>query len=114
MIITKSTLAILQYINKKKTVSYKTIKRKFKKNADLKDILEKLAYKHFIIQVGGSFTNCGEPIEITDKTLFQLDDLGFAEVERQQFFNLEYFLSHIAIPVAVGILSSVITALLLA
>lgn len=112
--LTKRKLRILRYIHKKKSVSYSSMTRKFKKKMIAPDELEQLVRENFIIQVGGSQTNLGEPIPITSDTIFQLDESGIVEVEKLQFFNAEYVFSSLIIPILVGVISSVITALLLA
>lgn len=114
MIITKYELKILKFVYAKKTISYKALSKKFSKYSNLQDTLESLTYHHYLVQVGGHQNNMGEPIPITDKTLFTMDSLGSSEVESKQWFNLQYVLTALILPIIVGVASSAITALILA
>lgn len=112
MTITKRELKILKYIYSRKTVSYKKLSNKFKKYLNLKDTLESMTYHHYLAQIGGSQNNLGEPIPITDETLFSLDSIGSAEVENKQWFSPEYIVSHIIIPIVLAVISTLITIFL--
>ncbi len=109
MIITKSELKILKFVYSKKHTSYKALRKKFHKQSDLRDMLESLAYHHYLVQVGGCQNNLGEPIPITDETIFEIDSLGTAEVESKQWFNMEYIISHMIIPIILAIITTLIT-----
>ncbi len=111
MIITKSYLRILRYINRKKSVPYSSLQKKFK-DSSLSEMLESLTRNRYIIQIGGSMNEYGEPIEIQDNTFFKLDDLGTAEVESKQWFNLQFVLLQIILPVVIAIITTLITIFL--
>ena len=57
-----------------------------------KDTLFMLACKSYIIQSDSYITEDGGPTPITEYTTFQLDNLGIAEVEKAQWFNVEFFI----------------------
>lgn len=114
MVITKSTLKILKYVYLKKTVSYKSLCKHFRKNDDLLETLEHLVYQHYLEQVGGHQTNLGNSVPIINETLFKMDELGTLEVEHNQWFNLPFVLTSLVLPIIVGVASSAITALILA
>lgn len=113
MIIKKSDLNILKFVYFKKTVSFAQLQKKFRKYPDLIGTLESLIYHRYLVQIGGCRNNYGEPIPIIDKTMFTIDDLGASEVESKQWFNAQYVLSSLVLPIIVGITSSVLTALIL-
>lgn len=114
MIINKSELKILNYIYKRKAISFKRLSYKFRKSDNFQDTLYSLVHHHFIVQVGGHLNEYGEPISFTYETKFQLDGLGRAEVENHQWFNVGYVVTSLVVPIIVGVTSSLITALLLA
>ena len=112
MTLTKTHIKILKTIYKKHYVDYKSLQNKFHKYNDFTNMLECLIRNNYIIQIGGS-TNCyGEPISFTDETLFKIDSLGSAEVEQTQWFNTEYIVSHILIPIVLAVISTLITLFL--
>lgn len=112
MIITKSEIKLLKYVYIHKSVSYKSLKQKFSKRYDLKESLEALVYREYLIQVGGSWSNLGEPIPITDETLFTINSLGASTVESKQWFNAEYVISHIVVPIVLAVITTLITLFL--
>lgn len=109
MIITKQILDVLRYIYRKKSVSYLELRKKFKKETPSKDTLFLLASKSFIVQSGGCISEDGGPVPITDNTMFQLNDLGIAEVERSQWFDGKFVLLQIILPIVIAIITTLIT-----
>lgn len=109
MIITKSDFKILKFVYVHKSTSYKSIHKKFRNHPDLVNALDALVRHNYLVQVGGYQNNLGEPIPITDETLFVMDVLGSAEVESKQWFNLEYVISHLLIPIVLAVISTLIT-----
>ena len=89
MVITKRLFRILSYIYRHGSVPYSKLNRKFKYPTLLED-LENLILQQYVAQVGGSRSKYGEPIPILENTLFTLNDLGIAEVESKQWFNLQF------------------------
>lgn len=114
MIINKSERKILNYIYKKKTVSFKRLSYKFRKLDGFQDTLYSLVHHQFVIQDGDHLNEYGEPIPFTPETKFQLNGLGRAEVESHQWFDVSYVFTSLVVPIIVGVTSSLITALLLA
>lgn len=113
MTITKSHLKLLNYVYFKKSVSYKSLQKKFRNHSNLKETLELLVHHHYLNQAGGSQTNLGSPIPIINETIFTMDDLGSHEVESKQWFNMQFVLTSLILPIIVGVASSAITAILL-
>lgn len=112
MIITKNELKIMKYIFSKKSASYAQLLHRFPKRNDLVNTLEQLVYNQYLEQVGGYRTNYGEPIQINEQTIFKLKPSGLALVESKQWFNAEYVLSHICIPILISVISTLITIVL--
>lgn len=111
MVITKHSLRILRYIYHQKSVSYLKLKKKFKV-PDLDESLSNLVRACYVIQVGGSVNKYGEPMPILENTFFKLDDLGVAEVESKQWFNLQFVFLQIVLPVVIAIITTLITIFL--
>lgn len=112
MIITKSEIKLLKYVYRHKSVSYKSLKQKFSKRYDLQESLESLVCHEYLIQVGGHQSNLGEPLPITDETLFTIGSLGASAVESKQWFNAEYVVSHIVVPIVLAVITTLITLFL--
>ena len=112
MIITKRELKIMKYISKRKSVSYKKLINKFDKYDNLSDTLYSLVYNHYIVQVGGSFNENGEPVPYCPETMFTLDKLGISSVENCTWFDTEYVVSHIVVPIVLSVISTLITLFL--
>jgi hypothetical protein len=113
MVITKRLFRILSYIYRHGSVPYSKLNRKFKYPTLLED-LENLILQQYVAQVGGSRSKYGEPIPILENTLFTLNDLGIAEVESKQWFNLQFVLTQIVLPIIIAIITTLITIFLAA
>ena len=113
MVITKRLFRILRYIYRHGSVPYSKLSRKFNYPTLLED-LESLVLHRYIAQIGGSRNKYGEPIPILEKTLFTLNDLGIAEVESKQWFNLQFVLTQIVLPIVIAIITTLITIFLAA
>lgn len=111
MVITKQHFKILKYVYRHKTVSYQKLRQHFKK-IDLLSPLDQFIRSRYIIQIGGYLNKYGEPIPITDSTYFKLDDLGIAEVESKQWFNFQFVLLQIILPIVIAIITTLITIFL--
>lgn len=112
MLIIKKHLKILRYIYKKKTVSYKKVKKHFRCISDLEQLMDVLVFNGYITKTDEHPRDFGEYTEITDSTLFQLNTAGIVEIERHQWFDSEYVVSHIVIPIVIAVLSTLITIFL--
>ena len=55
-----------------------------------------------------------EPIPAHDDTLFKLSDLGIAEVESKQWFNTQFVLTQIVLPIIIAVITTLITIFLAA
>lgn len=113
MVVTKHLFRILRYVYHHGSVPYSKLSRKFKYPTLLED-LESLVLHHYVTQIGGSRNKYGEPIPILEKTLFTLNDLGIAEVESKQWFNLQFVLTQIVLPIVIAIITTLITIFLAA
>ena len=113
MVITKRLFRILSYIYRHGSVPYSKLNRKFKYPTLLED-LENLILQQYVAQVGGSRSKYGDPIPILENTLFTLNDLGIAEVESKQWFNLQFVLTQIVLPIIIAIITTLITIFLAA
>lgn len=112
MIINKSERKILNYIYRKKLVSFKELSHKFRKYKNFQNTLSLLVHHHFVLQIGGSQNEYGEPIPFTLGTQFQLDTLGYTEVESHQWFNAQFVLLQIVLPIVIAIITTLITIFL--
>ena len=109
MTITKHYLKILRFIYHRKTVPYSKLSKKFN---DSYHALETLVMNQYVIQIGGSINQYGEPIPFKEDTLFQLGDPGIAEVESKQWFNLQFVLLQIVLPIVIAVITTLITIFL--
>lgn len=109
MQITKHEIKVLKYIYAKHLVSFAQLSKHFHKIPNLSDMLEQLVYHSYIEQIGGYRTNYGEPIPILSETTFRIRPDGAVIVEGKQWFNAEYVLSHICIPILLSVISTLIT-----
>lgn len=108
MIITKHSLRILKFIYHRKSVTYSQLNDKFKEST-LRETLDTLIRNHYVIQIGGYINKYGEPVPICENTLFKLNELGIAEVESKQWFNLQFVLLQIILPIVIAIATTLIT-----
>lgn len=113
MNITKQQLSVLQFIYRKKSTNYAAILKKFKSKLLVDELLSDLLYNEYIYCIHGSYDTNGDLVPLTDSSIFQLNQIGVVEVEKNQWFNVQYFLSSLIVPIIVGVASSIITALLL-
>ena len=108
MVITKYYLRILRYLYRQKSTSYFNLSKKFKE-PELQETLDALIRNGYVVQIDGFINKYGEPIPILDDTLLELSDLGIAEVESKQWFNLQFVLLQIVLPIAIAIITTLIT-----
>lgn len=113
MVITKYSLHILRYLYHQRSSSYFNLSKKFK-GPELQETLDALIRNGYVVQIGGFINEYGEPIPILDDTLLKLSDLGIAEVESKQWFNLQFVLLQIVLPIAIAIITTLITIYLTA
>lgn len=113
MVITKYSLHILRYLYRQKSVSHFNLSKKFK-GPRFQQTLDDLIRNCYIIQIGGFINEYGEPIPAHDDTLFKLSDLGIAEVESKQWFNTQFVLTQIVLPIIIAVITTLITIFLAA
>lgn len=106
MQITKNQLKTLRYIKKKKIVTYSQLNSKFN---DL-DWISPYVY----ITDHREDDADGFPIgDILPFETVKLNENGIIIVEENSWFTVQYALTNIGVPIFVGVLSSLITTLLL-
>lgn len=111
--LTKYDLKIMRYLNRHKRsgISRINLLRKFKGAQDNIDRLTSLGY----ISHDYDFPKDpdGFPIgEVPCSAIYHIENRGVAEVESRQWFHLEYVISHIAIPIVIAIITTLITLFL--
>ncbi|MCI8409527.1 MAG: hypothetical protein HFJ09_09725 [Lachnospiraceae bacterium] len=110
MKITKQDIKLMKFIKKNSPVTYKKIKKYFKHFKSLEEQLYLLTYNQYISLEDGLMNEYGEPKSFQDNSVFNITSSGIFEVEEHSFFDLEYFLSHILIPLLIGIIGSIVGA----
>lgn len=110
MTITKSDLKILRYIYRhRKSVRRDALLKKFSNDR----ISQLLGVKYISCDKKFITSQSGYALQtIPPDAIVTLTDLGVSEVESRQWFDLQYFVTHILLPVVIGVLSSVITTVL--
>ncbi|MEY8534644.1 hypothetical protein AALH30_14110 [Blautia pseudococcoides] len=48
-------------------------------------------------------------VSYLEYTTFQLDNLGIAEVEKAQWFNVEFFIKQILLPIVIAVVTTLLT-----
>ena len=110
MSISKSDIKILKYLyHKHRPISYGALAKKYNSDAvdrlmndGLLDSPTSYAYHD------GVFADA-----LTDDTAISLTKTGECAVEDRQWFDVKYLLTQIIVPILVGIVSAVVTAILL-
>lgn len=114
MLLPKHQRKILKYIYRKPRTRKKLLKH-FRKLDIEKELLLLNDARYISYKPHPAKDSQGYPCEeISLDAIYKIENAGRIDVESSQFFDAEYFLSHILIPIIVGVLSSVIAALILA
>ena len=109
MIITKKDVKILRYINRHGSVPKDKLSKKFSSD-------------RVLLLLDGKYLSCDKKFSsksgyalqtIPSDSAFRLTDLGISTLEKYQWFDFQYFITHMVLPVLIGVTSSVITAILL-
>lgn len=109
----KDDLKIFRYIYSKRAVSFGNLKKHFKNRSDIPEVIRGMLSSDYITIVSGIDNPiCGGPIP--DRCILTLTAKSVAEVEARQWFDAQYVFSSIIVPIIVGVVSSLITAFLLA
>lgn len=104
-------LKILRYIYSKRTVSFKRLKKHYKRNPDIPEIIRGMLLNDYICVVSG-INRPTLASSIPDSCIFTLSAIGAAEVERCKWFNWEFIVKELLCPVIVSIATSIITAII--
>ncbi len=110
----KDDLKIFRYIYSKRAVSFANLKKHFKNRSDIPVVIRDMLSSNCIAIVSGIDKPILGGLPIPDNCILTLTGKGAAEVESRQWFDAQYVFSSIIIPIIVGVVSSLITALLLA
>lgn len=112
MIITNNDLKILRYIHRQRSgVSRGKLLKKF--NYDTTSIERLDASNYIFHDYDFPCDDDGFPIgSIPDTAIYRLKTAGIAEIEKHQWFDLEYVISHIVIPIVIAIITTLITIFL--
>lgn len=111
--LTKYDFKILHYIYcRHNGVSRAKLLKKFKRNTKSIDVLCNLNY------ISHDYTfpldKDGFPVgSLPNTAIYKIEMRGIAEIESHQWFNAQYMFTSLIVPIIVGVMSSVITALLL-
>lgn len=111
--LTKYDLKILRCIFRRKRtgISKAKLNRKFKDSQNNIHALTSLGY----ISHDYDFPRDpnGFPIgDIPDSAIYNIENSGIAEVEARQWFDFEYVISHIVVPIVLAIITTLITLFL--
>lgn len=111
VIITKNDVKILNsvYRHRKNGVTFAYLSGKFSSER-----VYQLINANYLSCTRETKKTIGIPCDlITEKSIVSLSDLGLAEVESHQWFDVKYFLTQIVLPILIGVISSILTAILL-
>lgn len=115
MLLAHRDIKVLKYIRRHKSgVSKEKLLKRFSSRLPILHILEKLCKLDLIHH------DCRLPQalsgyiigEIPLTTLYSISELGIIELDRLKWFDTEYVLSHIVIPIVLAIISTLITLFL--
>lgn len=112
MQITKEHLRIIRYIYRKQPVTYRKIHKHFHRINNLESVMDALVFNDYMTRIDEHPADFGEYTDITESTLFRLNTAGIVEVEKHQWFDGEYVVSHILIPIILAVISTLITIFL--
>lgn len=110
----KDDLKIFRYIYSKRAVSFANLKNRFKNRSDISEVIRDMLSSGYLTIVSGIDKPILGGLPIPDSCIMTLTGKGAAEVESRQWFDAQYVFSSIIVPIIVGVVSSLITALLLA
>lgn len=107
----KSDLKILRYIYRHKLVSLSKLQRKFlKKRKDLDNLI---ARNYIITNYELPCDSSGFPIgTYPPETLYYLHNKGMVEVESQQWFDWQFVLRNIILPIVFAVITTLLTIFL--
>lgn len=111
MEITKDELRILRYIYSKRTISFKKLKEHFQKYSNISEIIRNMLADHYITIISG----IDKPIlgdSIPNSCILTMTRKGAAMVEGNQWFNGQFVLLQIVLPIVIAIITTLITIFL--
>lgn len=106
--LTKSQIKALKYVYRHNNIYLGTLKKKFPNDVDT------LLRNNYLScpRSGTQFDGVYVPV-YKDSSKVTLTDTGICEVEQSHWFDVRYLLTQIVVPILVGIVSAVVTAILL-
>jgi hypothetical protein len=111
MTITKSDIKILNYVHyhHRHPVTYAKLVNKFSIHE-----IDVLIQNEFLDYIPEIFEHHGIPsMHITGNSIMSLTKKGIHEVEQNQWFDIRYLITQILVPILVGTVSAIVTAILL-
>lgn len=115
MLLAHRDIKVLKYIRRHKSgISKEKLLKKFSSKLPILDILEKLCNLDLICHNYTFPRNSSGYIigEVPLTALYSISELGIIELDRLKWFDTEYVLSHIVIPIVLAIISTLITLFL--
>lgn len=112
MTITKHHRKILAFVYKHRRVSCLKIRKHIRDKRDLVEILEKLVTYKYLSVEGDLVRHDGNVNEISDRSVFEIADLGAKEVEAYQWFDSAFVIRNILLPIALSIITTLLTQLI--
>lgn len=108
--LTKYDLKIMRYLNqhKRSGISRTKLLRRFKGAQDNVDRLANFGYisHDYVFPKDPSGFRIGD---VPGSAIYHIENSGIAEVESRQWFDLEYVISHIVVPIVLAIITTLIT-----
>lgn len=107
----KDDLKIFRYIYSKRAVSFGNLKKHFKNRSDIPEVIRGMLSSDYITIVSG----IDKPIlggPIPDSCILNLTGKSAAIVEENQWFNGQFVLLQIVLPIVIAIITTLITIFL--
>lgn len=110
MTILKKHVKILRYVRLHRIVTISVLDRRYSY-----DVIRDLLWCKYLTCDNDTRQEddfCQKTGEYPPASQIRLTDSGLAEVEARDWFNMEYFVTRIVVPIVIGVVSSTITNLL--
>ena len=111
MLLLKKHYRVLRYIYRNKTVSYSQLSKKFCGKFSLDELNEFLRSRYVELSTP-AYSKYGDPMSFSADTLVHLSTSGIAEVEAHQWFDLQYVITQILVPIVIALCTYALTCFL--
>lgn len=111
MLLLKRHYRILRYIYRKKTVSYPQLSQKFCRRFSIDELNDFLRSQYVELSTS-AYNKYGDPVSFSAGTLVHLSTSGIAEVEAHQWFDLQYVITQILVPIMIALCTYALTCFL--